>query len=109
MYPSASSRAATVPKMSSPSQPGTFTTGMFMDSSRLSMTGNCTRSSSSIGGRWALYCSSASMRNFGLPASKAHTMPSGEATSMNLNSMDIKPNTAFVGVPSGAFMVGGTA
>ena len=28
---------------------------------------------------------------------------------MNLSSMEMKPNTALVGVPSGAFIVGGTA
>ena len=28
---------------------------------------------------------------------------------MNLKSIEQKPKTAFVGVPSGAFMVGGTA
>lgn len=60
-----------------------------------------------MGGRWALYCSSASVRNFGRPASKAHTMASGLEMSMNLSSMAMKPNTALVGVPSGAFMVGG--
>ena len=49
------------------------------------------------------------MRNAGLPASKAHTMASGCAISTNLMSMDMNPKTAFVGVPSGAFMVGGTA
>ena len=71
--------------------------------------GNCTFSDSSMGGRCALYCSSASMRNAGRPASNAHTMASGCEMSMNFNSMAMKPNTALVGVPSGAFMVSGTA
>ena len=57
-----------------------------------------------MGGRCALYCSIASMRNLGFPASNAHTIPSGCATSMNLSSMDMKPNAALVGVPSGVFM-----
>ena len=82
---------------------------MLMDSSSSSMMGNCAFSPGSMGGRWALYCSSASVRNFGRPASKAHTMASGLEISMNLSSMAMKPNTALVGVPSGAFMVGGTA
>ena len=107
--PSASARAATVPRISSPSQPGTLTTGMSIDSSRSSISGNCTRRSSSIGGRWALYSSIASMRNAGLPASNAHTIASGDAPSMNFRSMERKPKTAWVGVPSAAFMVGGTA
>ena len=62
-----------------------------------------------MGGRCALYCSSAFMRKAGRPASNAQMMASGLAMSMNLRSMARKPNTAFVGVPSGAFIVCGTA
>ena len=62
-----------------------------------------------MGGRWALYCLSASMRNAGRPASNAQMSASGWEISMNFSSIDRKPNTALVGVPSGAFMVGGTA
>ena len=47
--------------------------------------------------------------NINIGTLNAHTIPSGDAISMNLNSMDMNPNTALVGVPSGAFMVGGTA
>jgi len=107
--PRASACAAMDPKMSSPSQPGIFTTGMPRAVSTSSMTGNCSRSSWSIGGRWALYFSISSRRNFGFPTSNAQKMASGLAVSMNLNSIDKNPNTAFVCVPSGAFMVGGTA
>ena len=82
---------------------------MFIASSRPSIRGNCTFSASSIGGRCALYCSIASMRHFGRPASKAHTMASGCAISTNFSSMAMKPKHALVGVPSGAFIVGGTA
>ena len=57
-----------------------------------------------MGGRCALYDSSSAMRNCGLPASKAHTTASGEASSMNLRNIDMKPNTALVGVPSAADM-----
>ena len=49
------------------------------------------------------------MRHFGRPASKAHTMASGCAISTNFSSMATKPKHALVGVPSGAFIVGGTA
>ena len=49
------------------------------------------------------------MRKAGRPASNAQMMASGLAMSMNLSSMARKPNTAFVGVPSGAFIVCGTA
>ena len=62
-----------------------------------------------MGGRWDLYCSSASMRNAGRPASNAQMSASGLAMSMNLRSMAMKPNTALVGRPSGAFMVWGPA
>ena len=98
-----------VPRMSSPSQPGMRMTGTLMDSSSSSMMGNCAFRSGSMGGRWALYCSRASMRNAGRPASKAQMTASGCAVSTNFMNMDMNPNTALVGVPSGAFMVGGTA
>ena len=98
-----------VPRMSSPSQPFTRTTGTAMAESSSSMMGNCTLRSSSMGGRCALYCSSARMRNAGRPASNAQMMASGLAISMNFSSMARKPNTALVGVPSGAFIVCGTA
>ena len=62
-----------------------------------------------MGGRCALYCSSASMRNAGRPASNAQMTASGAATSTNLRNIEMNPNTALVGVPSGAFIVGGTA
>ena len=57
-----------------------------------------------MGGRCALYWAMASMRCTGLPASKAHTTASGEAISMNLQSMVRKPKTALVGMPSLAVM-----
>ena len=62
-----------------------------------------------MGGRCALYCGSISMRTFGRPLSKAQTTPSGVNSSTILRNMLRKPNTALVGRPSGAFMVGGTA
>ncbi len=102
--PSASSRAAMVPRMSSPSQPFTLTTGILMEASSSSMTGNCTWSSSSIFGRWALYPGISAMRNSGLPASKAQMTASGFASSANLQSICTNPNTALVGVPSLANM-----
>ena len=49
------------------------------------------------------------MRNAGRPASNAQMTASGDATSTNLRNIEMKPNTALVGVPSGAFIVGGTA
>ena len=49
------------------------------------------------------------MRTRGLPLSKATATPSGWKASTILRNMLRKPKMAFVGVPSGAFMVGGTA
>ena len=82
---------------------------MLMASRSFSITGNWAFRVGSMGGRVALYCSNASVRNAGRPLSKAHTMASGFEISMNFISMERKPKTALVGVPSGATMEGGTA
>ena len=62
-----------------------------------------------MGGRWALYWGSMSMRTWGLPLSNAQTTASGWKASIIFRNMLRKPKMAFVGRPSGAFMVGGTA
>ena len=107
--PAASPRRASVPKMSSPSQPSASTMGTRMASSNFLTMGNCWRKSLSMGGRCALYCGSISMRTAGRPLSNAQITPSGSKASTILRNMLRKPKTALVGRPSGAFMVGGTA
>ena len=57
-----------------------------------------------MGGRWALYWGSISMRTAGLPLSKAQMMPSGWKDSSSLMNMLKKPKSALVARPSGAFM-----
>ncbi len=57
-----------------------------------------------MGGRWALYWGSISMRTRGLPLSKAQITPSGLKVSTILMNMLKKPNSALVERPSGAFM-----
>ena len=100
---------AMVPKRSSPSHPSMAYTGTLMASSSSCTMGNCSESSGSRGGRWALYWGSMSMRTWGAPLSNATTTPSGWKSSMSLSSIETKPNRALVGRPSGAFMLGGIA
>ena len=66
--------------------------------------GNCSRRLGSMGGRWALYCGSISMRTRGLPLSKAQITPSGENDSTSLINMLKNPKRALVARPSGALM-----
>ena len=75
--PAASPVRASVPKMSSPSQPSASKMGTLRPVSRSFIMGNCTRRSGSMGGRCALYCGSISMRTRGRPLSKATATPSG--------------------------------
>ena len=88
--------------------PLTRTTGTFMDSNRFSTRGNCTLSSSSMDGRVALYCSSASMRNAGLPTSECAD-PIHQERLVELYEHGHEAERRVCGVPSGAFIVGGTA
>ena len=90
--------------MSSPSQPSSSQTGTSR-AARSSLTmGNCSCSAGSIGGRWALYCGSISMRTRGLPRSKAQMTPSGLKVPTIFMNMLKKPNSALVARPSGADM-----
>ena len=108
-HSASSPRRASVPRISSPSQPSSSITGIERFFSSSLIMGNWLRRFGSMGGRWALYWGSISMRTFGRPLSNAQTTPSGENSSTILRNMLRKPNTALVGRPSGAFMVGGTA
>ena len=103
-YPAASPRRARVPRISSPSQPSSSTTGTSSERSRSLTMGNCSRSSWSMGGRCALYCGSISMRTSGLPLSKAQMTPSGEKDSTSLINILKKPKSALVARPSGALI-----
>ena len=108
-HPASSPARARVPKMSSPSQPSDSKMGMLSVVSSCLIIVNCACRSGSIGGRWALYCGSISMRTRGRPLSKATAIASGLNSSTILRNIFKKPKTAFVGRPSGAFIVGGTA
>ena len=103
-YPAASPRRARVPRMSSPSQPSSSATGTSSALSSSFTMGNCSCKAGSMGGRWALYCGSISMRTAGLPLSKAQITPSGWKVSTNLMNMLKKPKSALVARPSGALM-----
>ena len=62
-----------------------------------------------MGGRWALYCGSISMRTRGLPLSNAQMTPLGRNFSTSFTNIETKPKMALVGRPSGVVIVGGMA
>ena len=89
-----------VPTTSSASNPVSSTTGTpsAPTSSRASL--SCTRNSSCVSLRVPLYSAYSWCRNVLPGASIATTIALGFTVSSRVNSIDVKPNSAFVGLPS---------